>query len=72
MKLIWWLTEPLISAVLGWMPDAPAAVALMVPWPAWLPSWPLVLMFVAVLTAGGLFLLLRFARWIYGLIPVVQ
>lgn len=72
MALLWTVAGPPISYALGFLPDAPEPADWTVPWPAWLPSWPVGLAFVSVLTAGGLFLALRFVRWVYGLIPVVQ
>lgn len=72
MKLLWAFAETPIALILGLIPGAPEPAELIIPWPAWLPSWPFTLALVTVTTAGVLFLALRVLRWVYGLIPVVQ
>lgn len=72
MRLLWGLVEPLVRPVLSAIPDAPDAAALTIPWPAFLPTWPVTLTLVSVVAVGTASLLVRLLRWGYGLIPVVQ
>lgn len=72
MKLLWWVAEPPIRFLFGLIPEAPENGALTIPWPAWMPSWVFAYSVVAVLAAGAAFGAIRFLRWIYGLVPVLQ
>lgn len=72
MKLLWWLARPLVAGVLELLPDAPDPIEVTLPWPAWLPFWPFATVLVLVLVAGAASIAVRFLRWLYGLIPVIQ
>lgn len=72
MKLLWNFARTPITALFGLVPDAPEPASWVMPWPSWVESWPFTLSVVTIVAAGSAFLLLRFARWVYGLIPVVQ
>lgn len=72
MRLLWSVAGPLVEGLLGELPAAPEPVDLVLPWPAWLPFWPFGTVLTLVLLAGTAFLALRFLRWLYGLVPVVQ
>lgn len=72
MQLLWGLVEPLVRPVLEAIPEAPEPVSLTIPWPSFLPTWPVSVTLVAVVAVGTASLLVRLLRWGYGLIPVVQ
>jgi hypothetical protein len=72
MKLLGLFAIPMFEAFLNVIPDAPDPVDLTLPWPGWLPFWPFGTAMVFVLTIGVASLSIRFLRWVYGLIPVVQ
>lgn len=72
MKLLWDFAGPPITALLGLIPEAPEPAEWVIPWPAWIDSWPFTLSVVTIVTAGSAFLLLRLARYVYGLVPVIQ
>lgn len=71
MRAVWWLVRPVVSGILGLLPDAPDPIELVLPWPDWVPFWPFATGLGIVLVVGVATLLLRFARWVYGLIPVI-
>lgn len=72
MNLLWTLVEPMVTGLLDLLPDAPDPVDLELPWPNWLPFWPFATVLALVLLVGLAALAVRFARWVYGLIPVIQ
>lgn len=72
MRLLWSVAEPLVASVMGAVPDAPEPVEVVLPWPAAVPFWPFATVLAAVLVCGAAALVVRFARWVYGLIPVIQ
>lgn len=72
MKLLWLLTEPLLAGFLDLLPDAPDPVDWVLPWPAWVPFWPFGVTIASVVLVGVAVIALKFLRWIYGLIPVIQ
>ena len=72
MQAVWWLVATPVGWVLDYLPEPPDPLDISVPFPAWLPSWPLTVGLAAVLLAAALGLLVRFARWVYGLVPVIQ
>lgn len=72
MKLLWTVAEPLLSGFLDVLPDAPEPFDVVIPWPAWLPWEPFAVGLAAMLLVGSAALLVRFLRWVYGLVPVLQ
>lgn len=72
MQLLWGLVEPLVRPLLDTLPEAPEPVELVIPWPAWVPFWPFGLGIALILVVGAITIGLRFLRWVYGLIPVIQ
>lgn len=72
MRLLWFLVRPMVEGLMDLVPDAPEPVELVLPWPAWLPFWPFATAFALVLIVGVASMALRFLRYVYGLIPVVQ
>lgn len=72
MKLLWTVAEPLVRVLFDLLPEAPDPVFVYLPWPAWLPIEPFYLAGAMLFTVGSALLALRFARWIYGLVPVIQ
>lgn len=72
MSLLWGLVEPFVRPIAEAIPEAPEPVTLDVPWPSFLPTWPLALSIGSVIAVGTAVLLIRFLRWAYGLVPVVQ
>lgn len=72
MRLLWGLVEPLVRPVLDLLPDAPDPVDIVIPWPAWVPFWPFALGIGLIIVVGSATIALRFLRWVYGLIPVIQ
>lgn len=72
MKLVGLMVMPLLSGFLDIIPDAPDPVDLTLPWPAWLPFWPFGTAITLVTIVGVASLLIRFLRWVYGLVPVAQ
>jgi hypothetical protein len=72
MSLMWAVIEPLVSSIVGALPEAPEPVELLIPWPAAVPFWPFGTGIALVLLVGSATLALRLLRWVYGLIPVLQ
>lgn len=72
MKLLWSVARPLVTAIMAKIPTPPEPVDVVLPWPAWISFYPFATVLLAVLVAGSAFLALRFIRWVYGLIPVIQ
>lgn len=72
MKLLWGVAEPLLSAFLDLVPDAPDPVDWVLPWPSWVPFWPFGTVLASVFLVGVATLAVRFLRWVYGLVPVIQ
>lgn len=72
MRLVWAMVEPIVSGFLDLLPDAPEPIDLTLPWPSWLPFWPFGVGIALVVVVGVATLGIRFARWVYGLVPVIQ
>lgn len=72
MRLLWGLIEPIVAPILGLLPDAPEPVDIVIPWPEWVPFWPFALGIGLIIVVGSATIALRFLRWVYGLIPVIQ
>ena len=66
----------LILGPFGWLaeylPGPPDPLDVSIPYPDWLPSWPVTTALAVVLITAGFALLVRLARWLYGLAPVIQ
>lgn len=72
MDLVWGLVRPFYEWIADVFPEPPNPVSMEVPYPAWLPSWPVTTALASVLLVAGFSLLVRLVRWLYGLVPVVQ
>ena len=72
MRLLWAVFEPVISGLFDLLPDAPEPLDLDLPWPDWVPFWPFATVLGMVFVVGVASAAVRFARWVYGLIPVIQ
>lgn len=72
MKLLWWLVGPIIRGIVHLLPNAPGPVEITLPWPAAVPFYPFAVVILSIVMVGTATLALRFARWIYGMVPIVQ
>lgn len=70
----------LFCAVAGWfvdglsslIPAPPTFDAIVIPWPDFVPVWPVITSIGIIVVAGALFASVRVLRWVYGLVPFLQ